>query len=177
MNLEDNKKAFMELLRIPSVTGSGADGEEKACAFLEHILQENGIKTERIAKDLHRPNLLAAIHAPRAEKEPVVLISHIDVVPGIQEEWTHPVFGAQKADGRIYGRGTLDTKQLTMMELYAFLNLKKQENHLNRDVYFLATIDEEAGSSFGMEYVRQERPNLFQNAMVINEGGGFPVTY
>ena len=78
MNLEDNKKAFMELLRIPSVTGSGADGEEKACAFLEHILQENGIKTERIAKDLHRPNLLAAIHAPRAEKEPVVLISHID---------------------------------------------------------------------------------------------------
>ena len=49
MNLEDNKKAFMELLRIPSVTGSGADGEEKACAFLEHILQENGIKTERIA--------------------------------------------------------------------------------------------------------------------------------
>ena len=88
MNLEDNKKAFMELLRIPSVTGSGADGEEKACAFLEHILQENGIKTERIAKDLHRPNLLAAIHAPRAEKEPVVLISHIDVVPGIQEEWT-----------------------------------------------------------------------------------------
>ena len=52
MNLEDNKKAFMELLRIPSVTGSGADGEEKACAFLEHILQENGIKTERIAKDL-----------------------------------------------------------------------------------------------------------------------------
>ena len=142
---------------------------------LEHILQENGIKTERIAKDLHRPNLLAAIHAPRAEKEPVVLISHIDVVPGIQEEWTHPVFGAQKADGRIFGRGTLDTKQLTMMELYAFLNLKKQENHLNRDVYFLATIDEEAGSSFGMEYVRQERPNLFQNAMVINEGGGFPL--
>ena len=84
MNLEDNKKAFMELLRIPSVTGSGADGEEKACAFLEHILQKNGIKTERIAKDLHRPNLLAAIHAPRAEKEPVVLISHIDVVPGIK---------------------------------------------------------------------------------------------
>ncbi len=26
-----------------------------------------------------------------------------------------------------------------------------------------------------MEYVRQERPNLFQNAMVINEGGGFPL--
>lgn len=42
-------------------------------------------------------------------------------------------------------------------------------------MYFLATIDEEAGSSFGMEYVRQERPNLFQNAMVINEGGGFPL--
>ena len=50
MNLEDNKKAFMELLRIPSVTGSGADGEEKACAFLEHILQENGIKKTYIVQ-------------------------------------------------------------------------------------------------------------------------------
>ena len=66
MNLEDNKKAFMELLRIPSVTGSGADGEEKACAFMDHLLLENGIKTERIANDLNRQNLLAAIHAPRA---------------------------------------------------------------------------------------------------------------
>ena len=46
MNLEDNKKAFMELLRIPSVTGSGADGEEKACAFLEHILQDKGGQAE-----------------------------------------------------------------------------------------------------------------------------------
>lgn len=91
-----------------------------------------------------------------------MLISHIDVVPGIQEEWTHPVFGAQKADGRIYGRGTLDTKQLTMMELYAFLNLKKQENHLNRDVYFLATIDEEAGSSFGRNMSDRKDPNCFK---------------
>ncbi len=111
------------------------------------------------------------------KKEPVVLISHIDVVPGIQEEWTHPVFGAQKADGRIFGRGTLDTKAADDDGAVCVPESQKQENHLNRDVYFLATIDEEAGSSFGMEYVRQERPNLFQNAMVINEGGGFPVTY
>ncbi len=123
-------------------------------------------------KDLHRPNLLAAIHAPRAEKEPVVLISHIDVVPGIQEEWTHPVFGpeSRRANFRKRNAGYQaadDDGAVCVPES------QKQENHLNRDVYFLATIDEEAGSSFGMEYVRQERPNLFQNAMVINEGGGF----
>ncbi len=126
MNLEDNKKAFMELLRIPSVTGSS--GEEKACAFLESILADHGITGERICREPDRPNLLAVIRAEHPQKEPLVLISHIDVVDGDPEKWSHPVFGGEQDGGRIWGRGTLDTKQLTMMELYAFLSLKGQEN-------------------------------------------------
>lgn len=167
------RKAFLELIRIPSVTGS--EKEETACAYLEAILRENGIESERIAKEPYRPNLLAVIRAANPVQEPLVLISHIDVVDGDEEKWTHPVFGAEVSGGRIWGRGTLDTKQLTMMELYAFLKLKGQEERLNRDVWFLATIDEEGGSNYGMAYVKQARPELFRNAMVINEGGGFPL--
>jgi len=173
MNAEQNKEAFLEFIRIPSITGS--EGEEKACAFLEEILNEHGISSERIAKTPERPNLLAVIRAAHPEKEPLVLISHIDVVDGDEEKWTHPVFGAERAEGRIWGRGTLDTKHLTMMELYSFLQLKGREEQLNRDVWFLATVDEEKGSEYGMAYVKTVRPELFSHAVVINEGGGFPL--
>lgn len=173
MNAEQNKEAFLEFIRIPSITGS--EGEEKACAFLEEILNEHGISSERIAKTPERPNLLAVIRAAHPEKEPLVLISHIDVVDGDEEKWTHPVFGAERAEGRIWGRGTLDTKHLTMMELYSFLQLRGREEELNRDVWFLATVDEEKGSEYGMAYVKTVRPELFSHAVVINEGGGFPL--
>ncbi len=173
MKIEQIVEAFRELIRIPSVTGS--EGEERACAYLESILSEYGIESERIARVKERPNLLAGIRAAHPHREPLMLISHIDVVDGDAEKWTHPVFGAERAEGRIWGRGTLDTKQLTMMELYAFLRLAGQEEHLNRDVWFLATIDEEGGSAYGMEYVKSVRPELFREAMVINEGGGFPL--
>ncbi len=173
MNLAESKEAFIRLVQIPSVTGSA--GEETACAFLEGILREYGIPSERIAKEPGRPNLLACLRAPHPELEPVVLISHIDVVDGDPKKWSHPVFGGEIAQGRIFGRGTLDTKQLTMMELYGFLKLKEREQDLKRDVWFLATIDEEGGSAYGMEYVKTVRPELFRNAVVINEGGGFPL--
>lgn len=173
MDEKQIKEAFRQLVCIPSVTGTA--GEEQACAYLEKLLGSCGIASERICRACSRPNLLAGLRAENPQKEPLVLISHIDVVDGDPKRWSHPVFGAKVDDGRIWGRGTLDTKQLTMMELYAFLHLKEQEHRLNRDVWFLATIDEECGSSYGMEYVKRVKPGLFEKAMVINEGGGFPM--
>lgn len=173
MNLEESKNALIQLVQIPSVTGSA--GEEQACAFLEGLLAQHGIESRRIARVPERPNLLACLRAEHPVQEPVVLISHIDVVDGDPAQWTHPVFGGQVEDGRIWGRGTLDTKQLTMMELYSFLQLKEHQARLDRDVWFLATVDEEGGSSFGMEYVKTVCPELFAGAVVFNEGGGFPL--
>ena len=167
------QQAFQELIRIPSVTGT--PGEEQACAYLEQLLSQMGVATRRICRVPERPNLLAVIRAEHPRLEPVVLISHIDVVDGDPAKWSHGVFSGELDQGRIWGRGTLDTKQLTMMELYAFSHLVGREKELTRDVYFLATIDEEGGSAYGMEYVKQACPELFRNAVVFNEGGGFPL--
>jgi acetylornithine deacetylase/succinyl-diaminopimelate desuccinylase-like protein len=59
------------------------------------------------------------------------------------------------------------------MELYAFLRIAGKP--LCRDIWFLAAADEETGGAYGMAYVRQIRPELFADAVVLNEGGGFPL--
>ena len=43
----------------------------------------------------------------------ILFTAHHDVVPvepGTEDDWTHPAFDGVIADGRIYGRGTLDDK-------------------------------------------------------------------
>src|ERR1700712_4545436 len=48
-----------------------------------------------------------------ASLEPVVMMSHLDVVPveeGSESAWTHAPFAGDIADGFVWGRGTLDDK-------------------------------------------------------------------
>ena len=172
---DERKEAFVEFLKIPSVTAS--KGELRAAEWLENQLRKARIPSERVAGTKGRPNILAKLSAGRPSgKPPLVLISHFDVVsPGDETLWAAPPFGAETLDGRIFARGALDTKQLTLMELSAFLNLSERQTELTRDVLFLATLDEESGSGAGMDLVKQKRPELFRGAVVLNEGGGFPL--
>ena len=48
-----------------------------------------------------------------ASLPPVLFTAHMDVVPvepGTEQDWQYPAFEGVVADGRIYGRGTLDDK-------------------------------------------------------------------
>ena len=85
MNLQEIKQAFVEILRIPSITGSA--GEEQACAYLEGIMDHYGISHERVCRIPERPNLIACIRAEHPTMEPMVLISHIDVVAGDESKY------------------------------------------------------------------------------------------
>ena len=77
---------------------------------------------------------------------PLILLSHLDVVGANAEEWKYPPFEGTIAEGYLWGRGTIDTKQLTAMELMAMLMLAKQKFVPERDIYLIATADEESGA-------------------------------
>jgi acetylornithine deacetylase/succinyl-diaminopimelate desuccinylase-like protein len=52
------------------------------------------------------------------------------------------------------------------------LALKAQKKTLNRDLIFLATADEEAGGQYGVSWLLDKRPELFEHiGSVLNEGG------
>lgn len=172
-----------DLIRINTTNPPG--DEAKLLVFLEDILTEAGISFVHQETAPGRGNLLAWLPAANAVKPPLVLLSHIDVVGADESQWKYPPFEAREVDGFIYGRGAVDTKQLTVMELEAFLSLHESGAALNRDVYFLATSDEESGSTYGLQWFLNHEitangktctgTELLKGADVISEGGGFPI--
>lgn len=160
--------------KIIQLNTTNLPGNEKIVIdYIASILEKNNIDYRIIEVEKNRSNIIAEI-GPTNDLPPVVLISHVDVVSTENQNWSYPPFDAKEVDELIYGRGTLDTKHLTVMELFAFLKLSQNQN-LNRKVFFVATSDEEQGSKFGMPNVVDEYKDQFKNALVINEGGGFYV--
>ncbi len=186
--MRDPAALLKDLVRIDTTNPPGL--ECRLLSYLADILAEENIAFILQETAPGRGNLLAwqpAADRPEdgTAKPPLILLSHVDVVAARAEQWLYPPFAAEEADGYIYGRGTVDTKQLTVMELEAFLALKEAGIPLKRDVYFLATSDEESGSEWGLKWFlsheivvdgrRQTGRGLFTDSDVISEGGGFPI--
>ncbi|MFA9557714.1 M20/M25/M40 family metallo-hydrolase [Evansella sp. AB-rgal1] len=147
--------------------------EEVAINYIHSILLDHDIESEVVESPNGRSNLIAKIKGN--DRNPsLILLSHMDVVPAFSEDWTYGPFEGRIEEGCIWGRGTLDTKQLTVMHLIAFLKLKELES-LNRDVFFIVTADEESGSKEGMEFLAKKYFHIFKGSTVLSEGGGFTV--
>ena len=159
---------FKEMIRINTTNPPG--DEHLLCAYIASIFEEHNIEYSIVKKSEKRENIIAR-RGPINSLPPIILISHLDVVSVEGQDWLYPPFDAVEVDNIIYGRGTVDTKHLTVMNLIAFLSV--DESSLDCPLYFVATSDEEKGSNYGMRHVAQLYKEEFKNGSVINEGGGF----
>lgn len=149
-------------------------GNELACIrYIQDLLAESGIESTIVAKDDNRPNLIARLKG-RGDAPPLLLYGHVDVVTTEGQEWTHPPFAAEIADGYIWGRGALDMKSAVVMMLSAFLRAKDDDLALPGDVIFLALSDEEALGTYGAKFLTEEHADLFEGVRyALGEFGGF----
>jgi acetylornithine deacetylase/succinyl-diaminopimelate desuccinylase-like protein len=86
-------------------------------------------------------------------------------------QWDFEPFGGEVKDGFIHGRGALDMKGQGIMELLAFLDIKRKGLRPCRDIIFLAVADEEAGGKYGVKFLLENYPDDFEADIVLNEGG------
>ena len=102
--------------------------------------------------------------------KPVMLMNHHDVVEA-SGEWKYPPFSGEIAEGRVWGRGTLDTKGGLSMMFQAAEELIKDGFTPKRDTYFVTTCTEETGGECGnaMSLALKDRGLNFY--MVLDEGG------
>ena len=144
--------------------------ESAATAYLGDILTAAGIPFETVEPSAGRGNLWARLKG--GDEPALLLLHHSDVVAADEAFWDVPAFAGVINDGYLYGRGALDMKSHGILHLSAFLALHRAGKPLKRDVIFMATADEEAGSAQGMGWLVANRPELFNNVgMTLTEGG------
>ena len=142
----------------------------KAADFLIAILQRDGIEVKRYESGPGRSIVLARLKGAAGAK-PLLLMHHMDVVPTDASRWKQDPFGAEIADGKVWGRGTLDMKGPGVVQLMAFLSLKRQNVSLNRDVILMAVPDEEVGGGTGAEWMRKNHYAELDPEYILDEGG------
>lgn len=163
-------KLLIDFIKINTTNPPG--NEEEAVEFLDSILTANGLETQIYVPIKKRANILSKIKG-RQKGRPIILLSHIDVVPANIQEWDVDPFSGEIKDGFIYGRGAIDMKAQTICHLLAFIDLYKKGIVPERDLIFLATCDEEVGGKYGVEYMLNEVKELQDASFVLSEGGSF----
>lgn len=163
---------LQEYIRINST--SGGDLSE-AVSFLKNAVEGNvNVTTYEFTKGY--PIVVFKWQGKDPSLSSVMLNSHMDVVPANHEDgWKYPPFsGTMDENGDIYGRGTQDTKSLSLQHLYAVLQLWNEKSLL-RDVYVTIMPDEELGAKNGMQsFIKSQAFKNMNVGVVMDEGVAFP---
>ena len=146
-------------------------GNELECArYLADLLAKEGMQPEVFEPEKDRGNIIGRLKGD-GSKKPLLLMSHLDVVPAEVSRWEVPPFSGEVRDGVIWGRGTLDTKGLTIMHLMSMFLLKRQGASLKRDIIFMGAGDEEVGGGLGAEWMVANHFDKIEAEFALNEGG------
>lgn len=149
----DSVTALLQaFVRVPSVNPTGdpgvdaADTGEKRCAErVAAALADLGAQAELPEILPGRPNVVAKLPADRPGKPKLLLCPHLDTV-SVRGMTVDP-FAAELRDGKIYGRGTCDTKGTMAAMLWALAELGRDTvARLGHEVWFAGLMDEEAGN-------------------------------
>ncbi|MCL2757014.1 MAG: M20/M25/M40 family metallo-hydrolase [Coriobacteriia bacterium] len=106
-----------------------------------------------------------------SDAQPVILMAHQDVVAVNPDEWTHPPFAAEIADGRIWARGTADTKCILAALFEAVEKLLAEGYTPPRDVYLCSSNCEEDMGETAPHMVDYFREREITPLLVLDEGG------
>jgi len=160
-----------DLIKINTTNPPG--NEQAAANYIADVLRKEGITSEFLEVAPGRSALVARLRgsAIANPSRALLLVAHMDVVGVEKSRWTVDPFAAVEKNGILYGRGAIDDKGLLAADLAAFIALKRANVHLNRDVIFLATCDEEQGGEGSIKVLIAKYWDKFAAGFALNEGG------
>ncbi|MDV6014045.1 M20/M25/M40 family metallo-hydrolase [Haloechinothrix sp. LS1_15] len=171
-----------ELIQIDTTNTGDPDtvvGERVAAEYVARKLTEAGYEISYIESGaVDRHNVITRLSGADPSRPALLVHGHLDVVPADPTEWSlHPFSGAIR-DGYVWGRGAVDMKDMLGMMLALARYYKLNGIVPPRDVIFAFVADEEAGGSYGAQWLVDHHPELFEGATeAIGEVGGFSVTF
>ena len=168
-------RLLVEYVRIDTSNPPGRTVE--AAAFWKRLFECEGIPHEVFGDDPQRPIVVARLPG-RQRGEALCLLHHMDVyAPGDLSKWRQPPFAARMGEAEdrpyLYGRGTIDMKNIGVASFWAMAELKREGIVPERDIVF---VGEPAEESFqperGVGWLVEHRPDLLEGVTdFFNEGG------
>ena len=105
-----------------------------------------------------------------SSERPVILMGHQDVVAA-EGEWKHEPFSGDIADGKVWGRGSADTKCSVFAFFQAVEELLADGYTPKQDVYLCSSCTEEVGGEGGPKIVAELKRRGVKPFLVCDEGG------
>jgi carboxypeptidase PM20D1 len=164
-------------LRYPTISHEDGDFDAEAFLGLHGYLEE---RFPLVHATLRREtvsdySLLYTWEGSEVERPPVLLLSHLDVVPvdpGSAGAWTHPPFEGRIAEDFIWGRGAMDDKIGVLAILEAVETLLRSGFRPAATVLLAFGHDEEVGGPHGAKEIAARLAELgVRPAFVLDEGG------
>jgi len=158
-----------DLIRINTTNPPG--NETEAAEYLADKLAEDGLECEVVESTAGRGSLVTRLKGAGGRPR-LLLLSHLDVVAANPKEWSADPFGGVVKNGFVWGRGALDMKSMTAIEVMVLKLLRRRGVKLKGDVVLAATADEEKGGELGVGWLARHHPEMIRADFVLNEGGG-----
>lgn len=137
----------LEMLKR-SVAFKTVEGEGQVPAYAEYLageLKAHGFAAEdiTITPRGETATLTARFRGTDPKLKPILVASHMDVVPANREDWERDPFEAVVENGFVYGRGSSDNKFGLVTSTVALFWLKQEGFKPKRDVILVFSGDEE----------------------------------
>ena len=162
-------EAFQRMIQTETIS-SGEDDPEKFVRF-QALLKELFPHVFAVCEiENFDGSLLLKWKGQGAEGDPVLFMNHQDVVEATGE-WEHEPFSGEIADGRIWGRGTLDDKGGLWGMLQAAEELMTEGFTPKRDIYFESSRNEEINGAGSNRISKELKQRGMRFDYVLDEGG------
>lgn len=165
------QKWLVDLVRIDTTNPPG--NEQVAAKYIADVLAKEGINAELLDLAPGRSAVVARLRSSAVAdpSKALLLVAHMDVVGVDRSKWSVDPFGGVIKDGYLWGRGSIDDKSMLAANLAAFIALKRGGVHLNRDVIFLGTADEEQFGDASVKMLIAKYWDKIAAGYALNEGG------
>jgi acetylornithine deacetylase/succinyl-diaminopimelate desuccinylase-like protein len=165
-----------DLIRIDTTNPGdhSGPGERVAAEYVAGRLAEVGLEPQVLESHPKRASVVARIKGADENRPAILIHGHLDVVPANADDWRHGPFSGELADDCVWGRGAVDMKDMDAMLLAVVRQRLREGRKPARDVVLAFTADEEAGGTWGANYLVNNHADLFEGVTeAVGEVGGF----
>ncbi|HIG41779.1 MAG: M20 family peptidase [bacterium] len=179
LSRDDIPERLAAALRIKTISHQDtADNDYAALLALHDYMDEEFplVRQQLNKQVVNEYSLLYRWQGSDPELKPVILMSHMDVVPvieGTQDQWEHPPFAGTIDAGFIWGRGSMDDKFSVFCILEAIEHLLMTGFQPERTYYLAFGHDEETGGAEGANKIAELLKQQNVTALYAIDEGGF----